>query len=895
MIRAMAVEEKDDTQVSERYALTDAMMRLATTDRPMSLEVASMLALELCERFLEGANLDPAAVYIDQFGLLHVSRGRTRGFTLRATLEHLTHAVHSSARGTYESIRNTPLEGTQEDQAEELRARFADALFPVDRAAARRSLASALEKSGSKSPESKSVATSKGRAVQYVLSGLDDTVLRRRPGATGFSRIDWHGPSPTDKASAYFGPYEVFGEIACGGMAQVLLGRDPEDRERVFVIKRMLGTIAEQQNFQQMFRDEARLGLYLQHPNICQTLAFEQVGNAPCIRMEWAAGLTLNEILVRSIRQKKPLPMEGAMRIARALASALHHAHSATDPTSGRKLRVVHRDVSPQNVVVQFDGVVKLLDFGVARSAIREEGTSAGQIKGKFAYMSPEQALGLPLDDRSDVFCLGICLHEALTARPLFARDTRFAVVRALAKEGAPKVSATRPEIPKAVDSLVARCLSSQPKNRPRMGELVGELEEIIKTFEDAPELKAYVRSLAPDWKDWRKGLSPFESEYIGEEARSGIDGAEITREEAEPATSAERITDPIGQVSISSSASFPMGIIDGPTSLEIDLSEIDRALPSQETDPDLIRSEEIEDVGDDPFEASENELPIVGEEDDEPATLVHAPDQDSEQAAQSSVAEPTPPEEKRGGLARALPWLTGIAVLLATAAVTWRVLNLRAAHREELDRPREESPRDEPRSEEAESAASEESTEEDTADQEQTIPVEPSGDTEASSGEVEAIAGDEEDTTDDEARQEAETDASEEAAVEESAEDQAAVDQAAEDQAAVEESATDQAAEESTADETDAATLAAEAEETAEDSAERGALLVQSEPSGASIRIDGRPAVFETPHRFTSLSAGTHQVTVEKDGHPSVTRSVRIRSGQSGLLRVRLGPPILN
>lgn len=549
----MTAEVGEATEVSVRYRLPEAVALLASTKRFVSLEVGAMVAMELCERALEGAVLAPERVWLDVIGHLHPSRRGTPGEGLDASLAAFTEALHPVARGAY---TRTLQSASQSDRAADLRERFAAILYPIDRASARTSLALALERAARRDASDRHRASTEGTSstegtgpdsLEVVLSNLDDTVLRGHRVADLVAGLD-HGPRPTDVARDRFGRFEIFGEIARGGMAQVLLARDPSRADgRPCVLKRMLPALGRQESFRQMFKDEARLGLALEHPNICRTLAFVDVENQPCIQMEWAAGLTLSEVLRRTVRERKPLPVSFVLRVAEAIVAALSYAHDARAP-DGRALRVVHRDVSPQNVIVQYDGAIRLLDFGVARSAVQTEHSEGGQIKGKFAYMSPEQSLGLPLDDRSDVFCVGILMHEALIGRPLFDREDRLATVRALARGDVPDVRELRSDVPETVSRLVRRALSSNVESRPRMKDL-HELVLAARASVDDPNgvVQEVVRGLDPSWRDWRASLKTFDRNPRSSTFPLATPVSQVTRKSTEQPLDPPRDTHPEG------------------------------------------------------------------------------------------------------------------------------------------------------------------------------------------------------------------------------------------------------------------------------------------------------------------------------------------------------------
>ena len=216
-----------------------------------------------------------------------------------------------------------------------------------------------------------------------------------------------------------FGDYVLINKVASGGMADVFSARvvGIKGFSKTVAIKRIFPHLAERQHFAAMFTDEAKIASRLAHPNIAQILELGQVDGKPFIAMEFVDGRDLYRILQRLQTMGDPCPWPMAVRITLDLAQALHHAHEFQSP-DGRPQCIIHRDVSPKNVLVSFSGEVKLTDFGIARARDREEHTEHGQIKGKVRYMSPEVAAGGEIDRRSDIFSLGVVLAEMLTMEP---------------------------------------------------------------------------------------------------------------------------------------------------------------------------------------------------------------------------------------------------------------------------------------------------------------------------------------------------------------------------------------------------------------------------------------------------------------------------------------------
>ncbi len=310
------------------------------------------------------------------------------------------------------------------------------------------------------------------------LADLDIEVVRNptdAPDATPSSE-----PPSTQKLSAIcdFGRYEILGRIAFGGMAEIFLARESAEAgaSRYLVIKRILPHVADDESFVRMFLDEARLAMQLNHPNICHIYEFGQLDGSYFISMEWINGVQLGKLIRRS-RAEGGVPASIGVAIISRIAEALHYAHRAKDQM-GRPMGIVHRDVSPHNIMVSYDGNVKLLDFGIAKASTHATKTQAGVIKGKFSYMSPQQCLGQPIDGRADVFALGVCLYEVLTGKPLYHRKTEYETMRAVIEEPVPSIRESKPELPEALDRIVQRALAKSEGERHRSaGALQEELE----------------------------------------------------------------------------------------------------------------------------------------------------------------------------------------------------------------------------------------------------------------------------------------------------------------------------------------------------------------------------------------------------------------------------------
>jgi serine/threonine protein kinase len=285
-------------------------------------------------------------------------------------------------------------------------------------------------------------------------------------------------PSPQEGTTS--NRYAILGRIATGGMAEIFLARSTSlaGVERYVVLKRVLPERARDPIFVKMFLDEARLAAQLQHPNIAQVHDIGRLGDSYFFTMEYVHGEDLRAILQRLSALRRPLPVNHALLIAAGAAAALHHAHERTG-ADRKPLGIVHRDVSPSNVMVSFEGAVKLVDFGVAKASQRSTETRTGTVKGKIAYLSPEQCKGAPVDRRSDIFSLGIVLYELLTCTRLFKRETDFATMTAIVNDQAPPPSLVRPELGPAIDHVVATALARDPVRRyATAGEMLEGIEE---------------------------------------------------------------------------------------------------------------------------------------------------------------------------------------------------------------------------------------------------------------------------------------------------------------------------------------------------------------------------------------------------------------------------------
>src|SRR5271163_4864036 len=256
---------------------------------------------------------------------------------------------------------------------------------------------------------------------------------------------------PDEPLPRQFGKYTLLRRLAAGGMAEIFLAlhRSVAGFEKLIVIKRILPSMNTNKAFIDMLLNEARVAATLSHPNIVQTFDVGQVEGTYFIAMEHIHGEDIQGI-VRAMRKKElaEFPLEHTLGIVLGMCAGLAYAHDKRD-LDNRALSIVHRDISPRNIVVSFTGDVKIVDFGIAKSGIeRGEDTEAGQLKGKVPYMSPEQASGQPIDWRSDIFAAGVMLFELTTGKRLFKGQSEFETLKLIVDRDYPRPSQVRPAYP---------------------------------------------------------------------------------------------------------------------------------------------------------------------------------------------------------------------------------------------------------------------------------------------------------------------------------------------------------------------------------------------------------------------------------------------------------------
>jgi eukaryotic-like serine/threonine-protein kinase len=292
---------------------------------------------------------------------------------------------------------------------------------------------------------------------------------------------------PTPPTGASFGRYRLLERIGAGGMAEIYKAVVVGDQgfTRTVAIKRIREEVAQVADIGRLFADEARLSALLDHPNIVQVIDFGQVAGSHYLAMEHLKGKNLDEVMFVLRRRNERLEPALALFIAREVARGLGYAHAVCDER-GRPLTIVHRDVSPANIMLVHAGAVKLLDFGIARitSELRQAVTQGRGLRGKCPYLAPEQITGGAVDGRSDIFALGVVLWEMLTGQRLFDGDTDLATIESVLNRDIPPPSAVTGDLPGALDGIVMAALARDPDRRYRSAEdLAADLDEVMRAL----------------------------------------------------------------------------------------------------------------------------------------------------------------------------------------------------------------------------------------------------------------------------------------------------------------------------------------------------------------------------------------------------------------------------
>jgi serine/threonine-protein kinase len=301
------------------------------------------------------------------------------------------------------------------------------------------------------------------------------------------------------------GRYELLARLATGGMGEIFLARleGAEGFEKLYVVKRILAHLADDARFRQMLVAEARIASKMSHPNICQVFELGEDQNQLYIVMEYLEGVSLLPLMRRFSKSQQQLDLGFIAGVFQQTTDAMNYAHELKD-RSGEYLGLIHRDVTPSNIFITESGVSKVLDFGIAKAKGASTQTQEGTVKGKYAYMAPEQLKGAAIDRRVDIFAMGVVLYEMLALRRLFQRKTDYLTFRAVMEQPIPDIRRYRPDVPDSVADAMMRALDRDPNNR----------------FETARQFgNAVLDALAQFKRPWSQGeLGDFVRHYFAEE-----------------------------------------------------------------------------------------------------------------------------------------------------------------------------------------------------------------------------------------------------------------------------------------------------------------------------------------------------------------------------------------
>jgi serine/threonine protein kinase len=301
-----------------------------------------------------------------------------------------------------------------------------------------------------------------------------------------------------------FGDYVVVKHLSTGGMAEVYLARmsGVGGFTKPVALKLILPHLAADSMFIKMFLDEARLAVSLSHDHIAQILDLGEREGRYYIAMEFAHGRDLQQITNKTRKTGRLLPLPYAAKIISQIAEGLYYAHTKTN-TMGQSLGIVHRDVSPHNVILTFDGTAKLIDFGVAKARISFQEEEEGVLKGKFSYMSPEQIRGMPVDPRSDIFALGIVLWEICTGAKLYRESSELLTMEAILRKPVPKPREMRGDMPPDLEAIILKALAKRAVDRFQNAQ---EMHQALEGYlgrsgwtVGAPHLAEFMKKLFPD------------------------------------------------------------------------------------------------------------------------------------------------------------------------------------------------------------------------------------------------------------------------------------------------------------------------------------------------------------------------------------------------------------
>lgn len=349
-----------------------------------------------------------------------------------------------------------------------------------------------------------------------------------------------------------FGKYCLLERVSVGGMAEVFRAKPfhapSQPVDKFLALKRILPHLAEDEDFIKMFVDEAKLCVHLRHPNIVHIFELGQFQSSFYILMEYISGQDVLALQKRLRRERLIMSVAQACYIAMELCKGLDYAHRARDQY-GTPLNIIHRDISPQNVLITYKGHIKLIDFGVAKAANQSTKTQVGVLKGKFGYMSPEQIRGEQIDHRSDIFSVGIVLWEMLTNRRLFTGENEFEVFNKVREAQVELPSTKNPQIPAEVDRIVMKALTAKPQDRyawaADMAQELGAFLRGLNPVYTANHLSDWMsRFFAEELAEERHKIEAFRKIQTPEDVRQALFGQSPTSDPDEHAEEATRLWD---------------------------------------------------------------------------------------------------------------------------------------------------------------------------------------------------------------------------------------------------------------------------------------------------------------------------------------------------------------
>ena len=330
------------------------------------------------------------------------------------------------------------------------------------------------------------------------------------------------------------GRYVVLKHLASGGMADVLLARTDgiEGFERHVVLKRIKSEHAKDRRFIDMFLDEARLAANLHHTNVVQVHDIGEASGEYFFAMEYLHGEDLRAMLKQLAKTKSHMPLPHVVSIISAAAAGLHHAHERKGPDK-KPLNIVHRDVSPSNILVGYDGSVKVVDFGIAKATRRQGETHSGSLKGKVSYMSPEQCKSMPIDRRSDVYALGVVLYELATTTRLFKSDSDYLVMDAICTGKIPLPRVRRPGLPNELSTIIMTALATDPDRRYQTAEelraALDQFSELQGHTSNSGSLAGYLKKLLGERPEPWLDIDESEPEVVGQADTRAMRGRSYT------------------------------------------------------------------------------------------------------------------------------------------------------------------------------------------------------------------------------------------------------------------------------------------------------------------------------------------------------------------------------